>query len=249
MALTAEQARANLAKVEWPRPCKVCGVMFDNLGSLGSHARKEHPKPPKEKKDKDWPPRNGDAPKRPATPVSAASAIVHAGEPTSEAAKRKPPTSAEWREKLGLTLALITLWMVMRLVARSDLRDAPDEIQDAYTDRLAMGDDEVDAIVDPFVALISGPLGGVNKKYGRAGLEVLGVAPATLAMVTWRSRVRDFEREHCAPRGKRKERPRHAPDPGRADGGEGAPAFAVPYLNGSIGHQEETAGVVPPHPG
>ena len=91
-------------------------------------------------------------------------------------------------------------------------------MQDNAADHLEMGEDEVDAIVDPFVALITGPLGGVNKKYGRQSLEILGVLPAALAMVTWRARVRDFERAHCPPRQKRGQH--RAQVPQRADGEE-----------------------------
>lgn len=167
-------------------------------------------------------------PKRPATVVSAASAIIHEGEPTTAAALKRPPTAKEWSDKMGLALALLTTWMVLLIIARSDIAAAPDETQDEAANRLEMGEDEVDAIVDPFVAFITGPLGGLNKRYGRSSLEILGVLPASLAFVTWRSRVRDFERAHCPPRN-RKERP-GATQPRRADGQE---VFRPAVFNGS----------------
>jgi hypothetical protein len=160
--------------------------------------------------------------------VSAASAIIHEGEPTTAAALKRPPTAKEWSDKMGLALALLTTWMVLLIIARSDIAAAPDETQDEAANRLEMGEDEVDAIVDPFVAFITGPLGGLNKRYGRSSLEILGVLPASLAFVTWRSRVRDFERAHCPPRN-RKERP-GATQPRRADGQE---VFRPAVFNGS----------------
>jgi len=180
---------------------------------------------------------------RPATAVSAATAIVREGTPTTEAARKRPPTAKEWQDKMGLALALLTTWMVLRIVSRSDLHEAPDEVQDSAVDHLEMGEDEVDAIVDPFVALITGPLGGVNKKYGRQSLEILGVLPAALAMVTWRNRVRDFERAHCPPRQKRGQH--RAQVPPRQDDGERPPAV----WNGATAEwQTNGSGLVAPQP-
>ena len=177
---------------------------------------------------------------RPATAVSAATAIVREGTPTTEAARKRPPTAKEWSDKMGLALALITTWLVLRIIARSDLAQAPDEIQDAEADRLEMGEDEVDAIVDPFVALITGPLGGINKKYGRQSLEILGVLPAALAMVTWRNRVRDFERAHCPPK-QRRGKGQHAQVPQRTDGEEG---FSPRVFNGATAFETNGSGLV-----
>jgi len=179
---------------------------------------------------------------RPATAVSAATAIVREGTPTTEAARKRPPTAKEWQDKMGLALALLTTWLVLRIISRSDLAQAPDEVQDEWADRLEMGEDEVDAIVDPFVALITGPLGGINKKYGRQSLEILGVLPAALAMVTWRGRVRDFERQHCPPRQKRGQA--RAPVPPRQDEGERPP----PVWNGSTVFETNGSGLVAPQP-
>lgn len=201
----------------------------------------EHRPPPSHKRKKD-----GDAPKKPATAVSAAREIAQAG--TTDAARKRPPSAAEWRTKMSLALALLTTWMVLRVIGRSDVSEAPDETQEAWANRLDMGDDEVDAIVDPFVALITGPLGAANKRYGRGAIEILGVLPACLALTTWRTRIRQFEREHCPPRERRFAR---APRPQRADGAPpadlGAPGTAVQpaYLNGAIGAQEQE-GLVPP---
>jgi len=180
---------------------------------------------------------------RPATAVSAATAIVREGTPTTEAARKRPPTAKEWQDKMGLALALLTTWMVLRIVSRSDLHEAPDEVQDSAVDHLEMGEDEIDAIVDPFVALITGPLGGVNKKYGRQSLEILGVLPAALAMVTWRNRVRDFERAHCPPRQKRGQH--RAQVPPRQDDGERPPTV----WNGATAEwQTNGSGLVAPQP-
>ena len=180
---------------------------------------------------------------RPATAVSAATAIVREGTPATEAARKRPPTAKEWQDKMGLALALLTTWMVLRIVSRSDLHEAPDEVQDSAVDHLEMGEDEVDAIVDPFVALITGPLGGVNKKYGRQSLEILGVLPAALAMVTWRNRVRDFERAHCPPRQKRGQH--RAQVPPRQDDGERPPTV----WNGATAEwQTNGSGLVAPQP-
>jgi hypothetical protein len=181
---------------------------------------------------------------RPATAVSAATAIVREGTPTTEAARKRPPTAKEWQDKMGLALALLTTWMVLRIISRSDLAQAPDEVQDEVADRLEMGEDEVDAIVDPFVALITGPLGGVNKKYGRQSLEILGVLPAALAMVTWRGRVRDFERQHCPPRQRQRRGVPSAPVPQRQDGEERPP----PVWNGSTVFETNGSGLVAPQP-
>lgn len=233
----AETFAERMAKVEWPRPCKVpgCGHMNESVGAASAHAKTAHPKP----KDSAPPARGTNKKESKPTAVRAASEIAHAGEPTG-AASRKPPTAAEWKAKASLFLALLTTWMVLRVISRSDV---PDEDHDAWADKLEMGDDEVDAIVDPFVGVIVGPLGSLNKKYGRGAVELLGVLPAVLAMVTWRTRVRDFERHHCPPRQQRRG-VRNAPQPGRADGETPAPAV----YNGSTAWAQEAAGLVV-HPG
>ena len=212
--------------------CKVCGIEIPKNRFYCDEHRpaKPEPKVPKEPKA------------RPATAVSAATAIVREGAPTTEAARKRPPTAKEWSDKMGLALALLTTWLVLRIISRSDLAGAPDEVQDNAADHLEMGEDEVDAIVDPFVALITGPLGGVNKKYGRQSLEILGVLPAALAMVTWRARVRDFERAHCPPRQKRGQH--RAQVPQRADGEERPP----PVWNGSTVFETNGSGLVAPQP-
>jgi hypothetical protein len=209
----------------------VCGIELESLGFASAHARREHPKP---KKD-DAPPARGDKPKK-ATAVSAASAIAHAGKPAG-ADSSKPPTATEWKAKAGLFLELLTLYLVMRIVSRSDL---PEEEHDSATDRLEMGNDEVEAIIDPFVGLITGPFGKLNKKYGRGAVEVLGVLPAVLALVTWRTRVRDFERHHCAPKSRKGVR-EIAADIRGADGPPSEPAPA--YYNGST-VQEAQGGLI-----
>ena len=212
--------------------CKVCQIEIPKNRFYCDEHRPAKPEP-KAKEPKS----------RPATAVSAATAIVREGTPTTEAARKRPPTAKEWQDKMGLALALLTTWMVLRIVSRSDLHEAPDEVQDSAVDHLEMGEDEVDAIVDPFVALITGPLGGVNKKYGRQSLEILGVLPAALAMVTWRNRVRDFERAHCPPRQKRGQH--RAQVPPRQDDGERPPAV----WNGSTAEwQTNGSGLVAPQP-
>jgi hypothetical protein len=212
--------------------CKVCQIEIAKNRFYCDDHRPAKPEP-KAKEPKS----------RPATAVSAATAIVREGTPTTEAARKRPPTAKEWSEKMGLALALLTTWMVLRIVSRSDLHEAPDEVQDSAVDHLEMGEDEVDAIVDPFVALITGPLGGVNKRYGRQSLEILGVLPAALAMVTWRNRVRDFERAHCPPRQKRGQH--RAQVPSRQDDGERPPAV----WNGSTAEwQTNGSGLVAPQP-
>ena len=217
--------------------CKVCQI---EIPKNRFYCDEHRPEPHRTRNKEDKP----DAPKkRPATAVSAASAIVREGTPTTEAARKRPPTAKEWQDKMSLALALITTWVVLRIISRSDVAQAPDEEQDAWADRLEMGEDEVDAIVDPFVALITGPLGGVNKRYGRQSLEILGVLPAALAMVTWRGRVRDFERAHCPPRQKRGQHQR-APVPPRQDEQERPP----PVWNGSTVFESNGAGLVAPQP-
>ena len=212
--------------------CKVCQIEIAKNRFYCDEHRPAKPEP-KAKEPKS----------RPATAVSAATAIVREGTPTTEAARKRPPTAKEWQDKMGLALALLTTWMVLRIVSRSDLHEAPDEVQDSAVDHLEMGEDEVDAIVDPFVALITGPLGGVNKKYGRQSLEILGVLPATLAMVTWRNRVRDFERAHCPPRQKRGQH--RAQVPPRQDDGERPPTV----WNGATAEwQTNGSGLVAPQP-
>ena len=183
-------------------------------------------------------------PKRPATAVSAARTVVQAGTPTTEARKR-PPTAKEWSDKMGMALALLTTWLVLRIISRSDLAEAPDEVQDATADRLEMGEDEVDAIVDPFVALVTGPLGGLNKKYGRQSLEILGILPAVVAFLTWRGRLRDFEKTHVPQRPRRREQPR-AQEPVGTDGE--APIFTPARFNGATVFEPELSGLVGPHP-
>lgn len=218
--------------------CQTCGI---EVAANRYYCDEHRPAAkPKKKKDKDAPA------VRPATPVAAVKAIAAAGAPTTEAARKKAPTAAEWREKMSLALALLTTWLVLRIIARSDISSEPDDVQDAAADRLEMGNDEVDAIVDPVVALITGPLGSANKKFGRQAMELLGVLPAALAFTTWRARVRDFERQHCPPR-QRGGRQR-APQPARTDDGSGGEGFPVPYLNGAqpAGSQ---SGLVAPHPG
>jgi hypothetical protein len=212
--------------------CKVCQIEIAKNRFYCDDHRPAKPEP-KAKEPKS----------RPATAVSAATAIVREGTPTTEAARKRPPTAKEWQDKMGLALALLTTWMVLRIVSRSDLHEAPDEVQDSAVDHLEMGEDEVDAIVDPFVALITGPLGGVNKKYGRQSLEILGVLPAALAMVTWRNRVRDFERAHCPPRQKRGQH--RAQVPPRQDDGERPPTV----WNGATAEwQTNGSGLVAPQP-
>ena len=212
--------------------CKVCQIEIAKNRFYCDEHRPAKPEP-KAKEPKS----------RPATAVSAATAIVREGTPATEAARKRPPTAKEWQDKMGLALALLTTWMVLRIVSRSDLHEAPDEVQDSAVDHLEMGEDEVDAIVDPFVALITGPLGGVNKKYGRQSLEILGVLPAALAMVTWRNRVRDFERAHCPPRQKRGQH--RAQVPPRQDDGERPPTV----WNGATAEwQTNGSGLVAPQP-
>jgi len=212
--------------------CKVCQIEIAKNRFYCDDHRPTKPEP-KTKEPK----------ARPATAVSAATAIVREGAPTTEAARKRPPTAKEWSEKMGLALALLTTWLVLRIISRSDVSQAPDEEQDAWADRLEMGEDEVSAIVDPFVALITGPLGGVNKKYGRQSLEILGVLPAALAMVTWRNRVRDFERAHCPPRQKRGQH--RAQVPPRQDDGERPPTV----WNGATAEwQTNGSGLVAPQP-
>ena len=212
--------------------CKVCQIEIAKNRFYCDEHRPAKPEP-KVKEPKS----------RPATAVSAATAIVREGTPATEAARKRPPTAKEWQDKMGLALALLTTWMVLRIVSRSDLHEAPDEVQDSAVDHLEMGEDEVDAIVDPFVALITGPLGGVNKKYGRQSLEILGVLPAALAMVTWRNRVRDFERAHCPPRQKRGQH--RAQVPPRQDDGERPPTI----WNGATAEwQTNGSGLVAPQP-
>lgn len=212
--------------------CKVCQIEIAKNRFYCDEHRPAKPEP-KVKEPKS----------RPATAVSAATAIVREGTPATEAARKRPPTAKEWQDKMGLALALLTTWMVLRIVSRSDLHEAPDEVQDSAVDHLEMGEDEVDAIVDPFVALITGPLGGVNKKYGRQSLEILGVLPAALAMVTWRNRVRDFERAHCPPRQKRGQH--RAQVPPRQDDGERPPTV----WNGATAEwQTNGSGLVAPQP-
>ena len=212
--------------------CKVCQIEIAKNRFYCDEHRPARPEP-KVKEPKS----------RPATAVSAATAIVREGTPATEAARKRPPTAKEWQDKMGLALALLTTWMVLRIVSRSDLHEAPDEVQDSAVDHLEMGEDEVDAIVDPFVALITGPLGGVNKKYGRQSLEILGVLPAALAMVTWRNRVRDFERAHCPPRQKRGQH--RAQVPPRQDDGERPPTV----WNGATAEwQTNGSGLVAPQP-
>lgn len=184
------------------------------------------------------PPRERKAP----TAVAAATEIVHAGEPTG-GDKSKPPTAKEWKAKASLFLELLTLYLVMRIVARSDL---PEAEHDAATDRLEMGDDEVEAIIDPFVGLITGPFGALNKKYGRGAVEILGVLPAVLALVTWRARVRDFERHHCPPKNRRGVRA-IATDLRGTSQGQAAGPEPVYYHNGSTAPQEVPGLIV--HPG
>ena len=212
--------------------CKVCQIEIAKNRFYCDEHRPAKPEP-KVKEPKS----------RPATAVSAATAIVREGTPATEAARKRPPTAKEWQDKMVLALALLTTWMVLRIVSRSDLHEAPDEVQDSAVDHLEMGEDEVDAIVDPFVALITGPLGGVNKKYGRQSLEILGVLPAALAMVTWRNRVRDFERAHCPPRQKRGQH--RAQVPPRQDDGERPPTV----WNGATAEwQTNGSGLVAPQP-
>jgi hypothetical protein len=142
---------------------------------------------------------------------------------------------------MSLALALLTTWLVLKTIARSDIAAAPDEVQDQAADKLEMGEDEVDAIVDPFVALITGPLGGINKKYGRQSMEILGVLPAVLALATWRARIREFEKAHCPPR--RRKEPRRAQVAQPEDRGE-----RVPVYNGSTAYEGNGTGLVAPQP-
>jgi hypothetical protein len=238
--------------------CKRCGLSFETRATTNTRCRScktvvqvpaaarlsngsgrsdiERPQPLGQA-----PPKRPATPERPTTVVSAASAIVHEGEPTTEAARKRPPTAKEWSDKAALALALLTTWFMLRLIARSDLANAPDEVQDGFADHLEMGEDEVEAVVDPFIALITGPLGSMNKRYGRASLEILGVLPASLAFVTWHSRVQDFERQHCPPK-QRRERP-SAPQPVGANGEE---VFVPRIWNGSTVFEPDTIGLVGP---
>ena len=111
--------------------CKVCQIEIAKNRFYCDEHRPAKPEP-KAKEPKS----------RPATAVSAATAIVREGTPTTEAARKRPPTAKEWQDKMGLALALLTTWMVLRIVSRSDLHEAPDEVQDSAVDHLEMGEDE-----------------------------------------------------------------------------------------------------------
>lgn len=169
--------------------CKVCGDQIaPNRYYCDEHRPAQKTKSAGEPK----------APKAP-TAVSVASTLVHEGEP-SGAARSRPPTAKEWTDRLALALAFVTIYLVARIVARSDLPEADHE---TAQERLEMGDDEVEAIVEPIVAAITGPGHKLNKRYGRGALELLGTLPAGIAIVTWRTRVREFERQHCPPKTRR----------------------------------------------
>lgn len=195
--------------------CPECGEVFTASGKdlrtatlFANRKRSNHRKqvhgyvpPPK-------PPPTGRKPGRPrkdGSPLQIVETIGDAGKPRGAAA-RQAPKRGEWEKKVSMTLGIVATWRTVRVVNSSRL---PDEAKDEAVDRLTMSEDETDAVAAPFASVVAeGPLAALNKKYGRQALDVLDLLPALVAIVSFESRIRDFNRQYGNPPAPRQPRGR-----------------------------------------
>ena len=146
--------------------------------------------------------------------------VSEAGAITPKTFSPKPPSAAEWEDKLTSLVVLATMTYVEYVVVR------PWKLAEPYATEavamLGMTNDEAQAIIEPCSFLLA--RSEINKKHGREALELLAFAPAILAIVAWANRVSDFRQSMQTQLGDpnvRSERPQTSPGPSRTS--EGAP--------------------------
>jgi hypothetical protein len=122
---------------------------------------------------------------------TAAQFVAAAGAIDAKTFSGKPPTAAEWEDKLTALVVLATMTYVEYVVVKPFRLPEPDATNAVAL--LGMTDDEARTIVEPCSYLLS--KSSINKKHGREALELLAFAPAILAIVAWADRVQSFRHQ------------------------------------------------------
>lgn len=210
--------------------CPDCGEVFSGPAGAAGRARSKHRQevhgyvpPPSKKKGQPSQPSS----RRPES-VAPPRGAPGSGRPSNPGPRTtsKVPSRSEWEKKLALTLGTISTVQVVGVVNRSRVEEAG---KDQAVEDLVLDDDECEAIAIPFGGVIAdGPLAGLNKKYGRQALDLLDCIPAVIAIVSYQSRLRNFQRQYGQPRQVRRAEPPATPQMNGANGAsgpvEGAPA-------------------------
>lgn len=174
----------------------VCSVCGDSAWSIRSNKCETHRTAPVLKLKAEKPKKgqkssvNADgSPKNVITQV-----VETAGAIDAKTFSGKPPTAAEWEDKLTSLVVLLTMTYVEYAVVKPLKMSDADATQ--AVSYLGMTDDEARTIVEPCSYLLS--KSSINKKHGREAIEVLAFAPAILAIVSWADRVSTFRQQMLA---------------------------------------------------
>lgn len=165
-----------------PGSCTVCG---NKSWSPNSNKCEEHRRKTKAGRI------GGNVAASPAKETAARTLIGNLPTVDAKTFSGKPPTAAEWEDKLTSFLVLATMTYVSFAIVRP--LHVPDEVGTQWTNHLAMTDAEATTIVEPLAHYLAGS--SINKKHGREAIEVLAFAPAALSFMDWMGRVNDFKAE------------------------------------------------------
>lgn len=120
-----------------------------------------------------------------------AQVVESVGSISTKTFSSRPPTAAEWDDKLGDLVVLLTMVYVEYAVVRPF--KLADDVAAHWIEQLGMTEQEAATIVEPCSFLIAKT--DLNKKHGREAMEVLAFAPAILSVIEWTNRVSEFRRE------------------------------------------------------
>jgi len=200
-----------------PGTCTVCGATSWSPRSNKCEEHKPVQKPKGESKKKGRPRLDPNGSKSTTTQFVEAASVID-----SKTFSGKPPTAAEWEDKLGALVVLLTMTYVEYAVVKPLKMGEPASTNAVAN--LGMTDEEASTIVEPFGHLIA--KSAINKKHGREAIEVLAFAPALLAIMAWADRVSTF-RAQFQIEGASDVRTQGP----QAEGGEGQTASGVPVAN------------------
>lgn len=169
----------------------VCSVCGDKAWSIRSNKCEKHrsatPYKSKAKKNRRPPAAAAEAPSE----SMGAQLVGAAGEITAKTFSPRPPTAAEWEDKLTALVVLATMTYVEYVVVRPFHLPEPHATE--AVSMLGMTEDEARTVVEPCSYLIG--RSELNKKHGREAIEILAFAPAVLAIVSWADRVSSFRQQ------------------------------------------------------
>lgn len=124
-------------------------------------------------------------------PSPLATAVAEAGKITAKTFSDRPPNAKEWEDKLTSLVVLLTMTYVEYAIVKPF--KLPEQVADAWVERLGMTEEEAATIVEPCSFVIAKT--DLNKKHGREAIEILAFAPAILSVISWADRVTEFRRE------------------------------------------------------